>query len=32
MGRDPLTRSDAAKALYRIGRLRRGGSLFGFLG
>ena len=32
LGRDPLTRSDAAKALYRIGRLRRGGGLFGFLG
>ena len=29
LGRDPLTRSDAAKALYRIGRLRRGGGLFG---
>ena len=29
MGLDPLTRSDAAKALYRIGRLRRGGGLFG---
>ena len=31
LGRDPLTRSDAAKALYRIGRLRRGGGLFGLL-
>ena len=29
MGLDPLTRSDAARTLYRIGLLRRGGGLFG---
>ena len=30
LGLDPLTRADAAKALYRVGLLRRGSGLFGF--
>ena len=30
LGMDPLTRADAAKALYRVGLLRRGSGLFGF--
>lgn len=32
MGLDPLTRADAAKALYQLGRLRREGGIFPFFG
>jgi hypothetical protein len=32
LGLDPLTRSDAARALYQISRLRKGSGLLGLFG